>query len=232
MNAEAILKALNGVDDKHITSYTPFLRNSTSDKKQKRSVRPLWKWISVAACIALVVCAIPIAIHFTGTHNAPDPHWHETHVQLTVQNEAIATFGDDLLLDRIIVPGVSDTIYQEYVIEHSGADPTDRSTWESLMCWLRYGAEHYYDPAAEEVYVNIYFSDALAQTVYREFLTYHKGETVFGSIEINGLTVEYYSEQETDSVAIGAWFTFNGLGYYITGDDYELVMKTVHQMLD
>ena len=232
MTVETILIALNGVDDKYLMSYTPIHHNSSFEKKQKQSAKSLWRWISVAACFMLIICAVPIAVHFIKTNNAPDPHWHETHVQLTDQNEAIAMFGDDLLLDRIIVPGVADSLYQEYILEHSGKDPANISTWEYLHCWLRYGVENYYDRPIEEVDIIIYFSDTLEQTRYNEFLTYHKGETELGSIEINGLTVNYYSKQETNSVTSGAWFTFNGLGYSITGNNYELVMKTVYQMLD
>ena len=231
MNAEVILTALNGVDDRYITSYTPSQSESTSDNKQKRSVMPLWKWISVAACIALVICAIPVAIHFIGNYNAPDPYWHETHVQLTDQNEAIATFGDDLLLDRIIVPGVADSLYQEYILEHSGKDPADRSTWASLYCWLRYGAENYYEQAIAEVNISVYFSDNLARMVYNDFLNYHNGETVFGTIEINGFTVEYYSEKGIAFVWTSARFKYNGLDYSVRGKNYDLVMKTVRQML-
>ncbi len=232
MNATAVLKALNGVDDKHITSYMPFQSASKADNKPNHSVKQIWKWVSIAACIALVVCAIPIAVHYFEPHNAPDPHWHETHVQLTDQNEAIATFGDDLLLDRIIVPGVSDSLYQEYILEHSGEDPTDRSTWDFLSCWLRYGAEHHYDAVDAELYISIYFSDAEAQTVYSDFLKHRNNETEYGTVEINGLTVEYFTKQETDSSFTEARFSHNGFDYYVSGDNYELVMKTLHQMLD
>lgn len=225
MNAATILSALEQVDERFIASYTPAERQSNS----KRS--PLFRWLAVAACFALILWGVSILPTINVGSNSVDPHWAETHIRFTNLEEAINTFGDDLLLDRMTLNKTAQLIYCEYLLEHNGTDAANRTTWDSLWCLHQYDTVDPDRGLNDEISVNIIFSQETDNRWHSEFLTeadYERTTMTIGDTEVecfraksNGHSMEH----------IRVRFSHGDAAYYVSGTNDEMIISTATQML-
>ncbi len=131
MTKYILVEAIGNINDRHISESASFHRKTMSKA---------WIILSAAsaACIALIFVALPVVRFFT-VNNSSDPYWSETHLQVSSSEEAIRKFGDDLLIDKMVLDNISDDPYEAYTLTFSNRDSELRSNWERLLCEIYYG---------------------------------------------------------------------------------------------
>ncbi len=236
MTKYTLADAMGNICDRHIIESALYQRKSKSKAWIKTTV-------AAAACAAVLLMTIPI-YNFITKNNAPDPFWAETHLRFTSAEKAVNEFGDDLLLDKIVVEGYYANVYEEYTLEFADGDSKTRSNWENIECFLIYYEDRVWgDFDNLHFYCNIAFSDENIGIFNKDSdKFYHKvsEETINGVYIEYGEHIEifngksYYSEH--------AHFIYNDLNYYISChtpdllsdnhfDVLQLVIDTVRQML-
>jgi len=200
-----------------------------------------WKIVVlIAAFVVAVICLIP-ALTGCFNNNAEDPNWDKTHTTVTSPEEAIRLFGNDLLLDKLVLKKGYSKPYTEYILDHADKDNEylkNRQTWRDLSIQVNYGGKRF---SVDEDYVNlqIFFkendraligSDKYPNDGYENML---EGSTT--TREINGITVTYH-EFTTRGFAYSfcAEFKYSGYTYFLetyAKDNQNLSWDTINQML-
>ena len=100
----------------------------------------VWPKIIIGlACLALIIFLFPTITNLL-ENNAEDPNWDNTHFYVYSVDEAIDQFGDDLLLDKLVLMNDYPVSYIEYTIEFAeGGNVNDRQSWRALSSYVDYG---------------------------------------------------------------------------------------------
>lgn len=199
-----------------------------------------WQRIAaLAACLALIVCIAPTVMDFF-KYNAEDPGWYKTHIYAYSVDEAIEKFGDDLLLDRLVLKDDYPAPYVEFILEHAeGGGLRDRDSWRYIHAQVNYAGGRF-KVSEDHVTLEIFFNEDDPSLVGTGEYPNDGFRSVFegGSMttEINGVTVRYreYSNKNF-AYAFAAEFKYGGKIYFLTTYSKEnkaLSWDTIKQILN
>jgi len=199
--------------------------------------RRIWPRIAaIAACIAVVACLVPTIRDFFGA-NSEDPNWYKTHTYAYSVEDAVEMFGDDLLLDRLVLEDDYSAPYVEFILEHAEGGLTDKQTWRELSVSVNYGGDRFSEHE-DHIDLNIFFDpDDPSLDGTDEYPGYRSrfedGSTI---TEINGVTVRYGEYSSSNfAYAFAAEFEYDGKIYCLSTyskENESLFWDTIGQMLD
>lgn len=211
------------------------IAESATDTK---TVGRKFSWIKIAviaACVTLVVSLVPTIENFFEYHTE-DPNWYKTHTYAYSVDDAIEKFGEDLLLDRLVLTNGYPKPYFEYILEHAEDGADDRQSWRSLSASINYGGERFSE-SEDHIDLQIFFNDddpdLDGTNEYPGYRKMFEGENT--ATEINGVTVRYreYSTQNF-TYAFFAEFKYGGNIYFLSTYSKEnklLSWDTLTQMI-
>lgn len=196
------------------------------------------KIAAVAACLALVVCLVPTITNFF-EHHAEDPNWYKTHTYAYSVEEAVEKFGDDLLLDRLVLKDDYPAPYVEFILAHTEGGANDRQTWRDITARVNYGGERF-SMKEDHISLRIFFKeddpalDGRKEYPNDGFRSRFKGGST--TTEINGITVRYEEHSNKNfTYVFNAEFKYDGKIYCLSTYSKEnktLSWDTLTQMLD
>jgi hypothetical protein len=202
------------------------------------TVRKKFSWpkiAAVAACLAVVVCLVPAIMNFLGYH-AEDPNWYKTHTYAYSVDEAVKKFGDDLLLDRLVLKDNYPAPYVEFILAHAEGGANDRQTWGDITARVNYGGERF-SMKEDHLDLRIFFNeDDPSLDGSDEYQGYRSAfEDGSETTEINGITVRYREYSNNNfAYAFVAEFKYDGKVYFLSTYSKEnsaLSWDTLTQML-
>lgn len=237
MTKYTLAEAIGNISDRHIFE-SAFYR--------RKAKRKAWVKISVAvaACVAVLITAIPIYKFFTSNEAYIHPFWD---IKANSYEEAVVNFNDpldDLLIDNLIINGISANPHEYYSVSIPNGKSNQRSNWYSLNVSIDYTDN--YESDYSWVHLAVLFD-------YKEISGFKFGyaaDFINGKYEvfvepINGYSVEYIAVEFIDkegNAAIdengniivdhySAHFTHNNNDeYYLFSNDLQLLLDTIRQM--
>ncbi len=209
---------------------------ATAVKDIKISTKINFKKISmIAACIALIIYLSPNIIELFKA-NAEDPNWHKTHTYAYSIDEAVEKFGDNLLLDRLVIKDDYPEPYVEFILEHEEGGVNDRDTWSDITVNINYGGK--LRVSKDHTNLRIFFKEDNPDIDGTEMYTGYRDIFTDGFLmtEINGVTVKYKEfPSNSFTYAVAAEFKHNGYIYFLdtfSKENKEFFWDTIKQMLD
>jgi len=199
-----------------------------------------WPKIAVAAaCLTLVVCLVPTIMNIMNffEYNAEDPNWYTTHTYAYSVDEAVEKFGDDLLLDKLVLKDDYPVPYIEYILEHAKGGVSDRQTWRYISAFVNYGGERF-SVKEDHITLYIFFKEDDPSLDGTKEYPGHRSVFEGGSTttEINGVTVRYRELSNRNfTYVFSAEFKYDGNVYFLvtsSKDNEALFWDTLAQMLD
>lgn len=207
---------------------------ATSVKDVKIKLKINWKISMIAACIAVIIYISPNILELFKA-NAEDPNWHKYHTYAYSEVEAVEKFGDDLLLDRIVLKDYDAEPDVEFILEHEEGGANDRDTWSDIGVYVRYkdrGLKYKKDGTTLRIFFKEDNPSIDGKGGYRDIFT-----DGFSIVEINGVEVKYEKFQDDNNFpyVFAAEFKHNGYIYFLitfSKNNEEMFWDTIRQMLD
>lgn len=176
-------------------------------------------------------------MNFFFEHHAEDPNWDKTHTYAYSVDEAVEKFGDDLLLDRLVLKDDYPVPYVEFILEHAEGGVNDRQTWKDITARVNYAGGRF-KVREDNVTLRIFFKEddpSLNGTDeypgYRS--VFEDGST---TTVINGVTVRYREHSnKIFTYVFDAEFKYGGKIYFLetySKENKALSWDTIKQMLD
>lgn len=236
MTKYTLTEAIGNISDRHIIE-SAFYR--------RKAKRKAWVKISVAAaaCAAVLFTAIPIYKFITSNECAVYPFWD---IKANSYEEAVVNFNDpldDLLIDKLIINGISANPHEYYSVSIPNGKSNQRSNWDSLDVSIHYTDNYESDYSWVQLTILLDYKEIWGfEFGYAADFKYGKYEV---SVEtINGYSVEYIAVElidkegnaatdENGNVIVdhySAHFTNNNDEYYLSGNDLQLLLDTIRQM--
>ncbi|MVB10457.1 hypothetical protein CAFE_11460 [Caprobacter fermentans] len=195
----------------------------------------------IVALFAAFICFIP-ALTGCFNNNAEDPNWDKTHTTVTSPEEAIRQFGNDLLLDKIVLKNGYSKPYTEYILEHSGENSVtykNRQAWRELSIQVNYGGKQF-STDEDNVALHIFFKENDRNLIGSEKYPNDGYENLLSGSkttkEINGIKVTYHDfSTKTFINAFCAEFKYLGYTYFLetySKSNKNLSWDTINQMLN
>lgn len=205
--------------------------NMPQKKSKKKAVIVIAVVIlTYAALIFAVFWVFPRLVRAPGDNSYGDPYM-ETHRIGTSLQEAADKYGKDLLVDKIVLDNVAESVDEKYTLQFNRDDPEKRKNMERLSCQVYYGST-FPDTDRPYIYCNLCFNDH-EWWAYKHFFEVYC--TVLNTETINGVEVQYGEYSSTTNgvsyYEAQAFFTCNNIKYSVEGKTLELVSDTVKQML-
>lgn len=221
-------QAIGLIDDDLISEAAIIVKDVKINSKNDWKKAPI-----IVACIALIIYISPNILELFKS-NAEDPNWHKYHTYAYSEVEAVEKFGDDLLLDKLVLKEEYPEPYLEFILEHEEGGANDRKSWSDISAIINYGGARF-NVSEDHTTLRIFFKEDNpsidGKGGYRDIFS-----DGFLVTEINGVTVkhkEYSSNSFT--YAIAAEFKHNGYIYFLDAfskENKELFWDTIKQMLD
>ena len=232
MTKYTLADAMGNINDRYIIESALYQKKSKSKGKAWIKVT-----VATAACAAVLLMTIPIYNFFT-QNNISDPFWS---IGAYSYEEAVVSFNDpleDLLIDKLIIDGISASPKEYYSVSIPKGKPNQRSDWDSLFARISYT-----DNWIELIILFDYKAEWGGEFGYIADFKYGKYEV--HTETINGCSVEYIAKEYRDDndeiitdnegnsiiERYAAHFTGNGSDeYYMSGNDLDLLLDTIRQM--
>lgn len=230
MNSVLLYRAVGLIDDDLIAESANVTRTLINRFVLKRIAY-------AAACIVLIIVLTPSILNLFSARTE-DPNWYKTHSHAYSVDEAISKFGEDLLLDKLVLTVDHPVPYVEYILEHAeGGGVKDRQSWKHLTASVNYGGKRFSE-SEDHIDLDIFFNkdDPLldGSDEYPGLRSVFKGDSK--TTKINDVTVRYRELSTTKfKYAFVAEFNYNESIYFLqtySKENEVLSWNTIIQMLD
>lgn len=206
-------------------------------KNNNANIKNSWGKISlIAACITLIIFISP-KIPDLFKSNTEDPNWHKFHTYAYSVDEAVEKFGDDLLLDRLVLGNDYPELNVEFILEHEEGGANNRDTWSDIDVHIRY-KDGGLKSKEDRTTLRIFFDKNNPSIDGTEMYTGYRNIFNDGFLitEINGVTIKYKEHSGRGFTYMTmAEFEYNGYIYFLdtfSKDNEEMFWDTIRQMLD
>lgn len=237
MTKYTLAEAIGNISDRHIFE-SAFYR--------RKAKRKAWVKISVAAaaCAAVLITAIPIYKFFTSNEAYIHPFWD---IKANSYEEAVVNFNDpldDLLIDNLIINGISANPHEYYSVSIPNGKSNQRSNWYSLNVSIDYTDN--YESDYSWVHLAVLFDyKEISGFKFGYAADFKNGKYEVFVEPINGYSVEYIAVEFIDKEGnaatdedgniivdhYSAHFTYNNNDqYYLSSNDFQLLLDTIRQM--
>lgn len=202
----------------------------------KTKVKNKWRKLSmIAACIALIIFFSPKILNIFNA-NSEDPNWHKFHTYAYSADEAVEKFGDDLLLDRLVLDDYPESNV-EFILEHEEGGANDRNTWSDIDVHIRY-RDGGLKSKEDRTTLRIFFDKNNPSIDGTEMYSGYRNNFKDGFLitEINDVSIKYreYSNRNFTYMTM-AEFEYKGYIYFLdtfSKANEEMFWDTIRQMLD
>ena len=249
MTKYTLAKAIGNISDRHILE-SIFYRSKTKSRNWVKI------FVAAAACAAVLFTAIPI-YKFITLNNSAYPFLD---IEANSYEEAVINFNDpldNLLIDNIIINGISTDPKEYYSISIPKGKPNHRSNWDSLFVRIDYTdnlagldiRDKYYEDDKDYPWVELTILldyKEVRGVEYGFVADFKYGRYELSVEQINGYTVEHIAVECIDEEGnaatdrngniivdyYNAHFTYNGSDeYYLFSNNLQLLLGTIRQML-
>lgn len=215
-----------------IENIQPPKPNMPQEKSKKKNIIIITAVILTFAALIFAFFRIyPRLFTAPGDYSYGVELYMKNHKIGTSLREASDKYGKDLLVDKIVLDNVAESIYENYVLQFSRDNPDERKNMERLSCKVYYDST-FSDTDHPYIFCTLYFNNDEWRP-YKSF--FEQSCTALNTETFNGVEIQYGEYSQTingvSSYEAQAFFTYNNIKYSIKGKTLELVTNTVKQML-
>lgn len=218
------------------------LNTESSNATKTENKKLIWSIIVTIVVCLIVVTGIVWGIINSSDECTDDPNWHKTHYTALSVDDAIEKFGDDLLLEGMVLEDAYPAPYVEFILEYAeDGSLNDRQSWRHITTSINYGGGRF-DVSEDHINLHIFFKeDDVDLDGSDEYPGYRSMLADASITEINGVTVTYRDwsgdDSFTSAFAYSFWAEFNYGGniFFMEAFSKEnemLFWDTITQMLD